>query len=153
MKHYKAVEVTNSHARSFRPRWLFVPFAVPSGALRCKTAPQGAKAKVRTRRFPRFEVDLPLTLLTFWEDTPIAKAHGRCRLLGEGGLGAIVAHELYVGEVVRLELPRIARVYASVRYIHGNQYGFEFAFLDYAQRCAIRRFCAAQEQAAEGFGN
>ncbi len=105
---------------------------------------------MRTRRFPRFEVDLPLTLLTFWEDTPIAKAHGRCHLLSEGGLGARVAHELYVGEVVRLELPRIARVYASVRYIHGSQYGFEFAFLDYAQRHAIRLFCEAQEQASEG---
>ncbi len=114
---------------------------------------KSGKANVRTRRFPRFEVDLPLTLLTFWEDTPIAKAHGRCRLLGEGGLGASVAHELYVGEVVRLELPRITRVYASVRYIHGNQYGFEFAFLDHAQRCAVRQFCAAQERASEGSGN
>lgn len=104
---------------------------------------------MRTRRFPRYEVDLPLTLLTFWEDVPIAKAHGRCRLLGEGGLGAVIARELYVGEVVRLELPRIARLYASVRYIHGNEYGFEFAYMDHAQRCAIRGICEAQEKPSD----
>ncbi len=49
---------------------------------------------MRTRRYPRFPVDLPLTLLTFWEDMPIAKAHGRCSLLAEGGLGPTVASEL-----------------------------------------------------------
>ncbi len=104
---------------------------------------------MRTRRYTRFPVDLPLTLLTFWEDTPIAKAHGRCHLLAEGGLGATVARELYVGEVVRMELPRIARLYASVRYVHGNRYGFEFAFTDDAQRQAIRRLCEAQEKPPE----
>ncbi len=99
---------------------------------------------MRTRRFPRFAVDLPITLLTFWEDTPIAKVHGRCHLLGEGGLGATIAHELYVGEVVRLELPRIAGVYASVRNMRGNQYGFAFAFTDYRQRQAIQDYCETQ---------
>ncbi len=107
---------------------------------------------MRTRRFPRFAVDLPVTLLTFWEDTPIAKAHGRCRLLGEGGLGAIIAHDLYVGEVVRLELPRITRVYASVRSIRGNQYGFEFAFTDHAQREAVRELCQAQDKSSDQQG-
>ncbi len=107
---------------------------------------------MRSRRYPRFPVDLPLTLLTFWEDTPIAKAHGRCHLLAEGGLGATVARELYVGEVVRMELPRIARLYASVRYVHGNRYGFEFAFTDDAQRQAIRRLCEAQQKPPEASG-
>ena len=100
---------------------------------------------MRTRRYTRFEVDLPLTLLTFWEDTPTVKARGRCDRLAEGGLGATVSHQLYVGEVVRMELPRIARIYASVRYVHGNRYGFEFAFTDDAQRQAIRRLCEVQQ--------
>lgn len=100
---------------------------------------------MHTRRYPRFEVDLPLTLLTFWDDQPIAKAHGRCRILAEGGLGATVARDLYLGEMVRLEIPRVARLYASVRSIHGNQYGFEFAFMDYAQRRAIQQFCTQQK--------
>lgn len=104
---------------------------------------------MRTRRYPRFEVDLPVTLLTFWDDTPVAKARGRCHRLAEGGLGATVPHDLYVGESVRLELPRVARVYASVRYVHGNKYGFEFAFTDDAQRRAIRQLCQAQEQQGE----
>jgi hypothetical protein len=62
-------------------------------------------------------------------------------------MGANIARELYVGEVVRLELPRLARIYASVRYIHGSEYGFEFAFMDHAQRSAIRGLCQAQEDA------
>jgi len=103
---------------------------------------------VRTRRYPRYEVDLPVTLLTFWDDMPIAKGHGRCHRLSEGGLGATVSRELYVGEVVRLGLPRIPSIYASVRYIHGCRYGFEFAYMDEGQRRAIRQICDAQEQAA-----
>jgi hypothetical protein len=107
---------------------------------------------MRSRRYPRFEVDIPLTLLTFWDDMPVAKAHGRCDRLAEGGLGATVARELYMGEVVRMELPRIARLYASVRYVQGNRYGFEFAYTDDAQRRAIRRLCEAQEQDPEASG-
>lgn len=103
---------------------------------------------MRTRRFARYPVDLPLTLVTYWGETPVAKAHGRCYTLAEGGLGATVPHDLYVGEVVSLELPRIAKIYASVRNTRGHKYGFEFAYMDHQQRNVIRRFCTAQEQVA-----
>ncbi len=99
---------------------------------------------VRTRRFPRYEVDMPLMVTKFWDETPISKAHGRCLCLGEGGLGGILTHELYVGEIVRLEVRRLGKVYASVRSMRGNQYGFEFVLMDDAQRRSIRRFLDAQ---------
>lgn len=98
---------------------------------------------MRIRRYERFEVDLPVTLVKFWEETPIAKASGRCHVLAEGGLGATVGHDLYVGEVVRLEVPRVARLYASVRDVRGHQYGFEFLYMDDQQRRAIHRYCDA----------
>lgn len=102
---------------------------------------------MRTRRFARYEVDLPLTLFTYWGETPVAKARGRCQVLAEGGLRATIPHDLYVGEVVSLELPRIARIYASVRSTRGHEYGFEFAYMNHTQRRAVRRFCI--EQAAD----
>lgn len=33
-------------------------------------------------------------------------------MLGEGGLGSTLADELYLGNVVRLDLPPISRIYA-----------------------------------------
>ena len=99
---------------------------------------------MQTRRYPRFPVDLPVTLVKFWEETPIAKTNGRCHVLAEGGLSATVAaHDLYIGEVVRLEVPRVVRLYASVRDARGSQYGFQFVYMDEQQRRAIRRFCEA----------
>lgn len=101
---------------------------------------------MRTRRFPRFEVDLPVTLTKFWEDTPIGKTNGRCHILAEGGLGATICNEFYTGEVVRLEVPRLLRAYATVKNNRGRHYGFEFVSLDEAQRRTVRRFCEAQEK-------
>lgn len=99
---------------------------------------------MRTRRFPRYKVDLPVRMVKFWEETPVGKAEGRCQVLAEGGLGATVYQELYLGEVVRLEVGRIAKLYAAVRYSRGSEFGFEFIFTDEAQRRAIRQFCQAQ---------
>ena len=98
---------------------------------------------MRIRRYQRFEVDLPVTLIKFWEETPVAKARGRCHVLAQGGLSATVGHDLYVGEVVRLEMPRLANLYASVRDVRGHQYGFEFLYMDEQQRRAIQKFCNA----------
>lgn len=98
---------------------------------------------MRTRRSPRFDVDLPVRLIKFWDETPVAKTSGRCHVLAEGGLSATVAQDLYIGEVVRLEVPRLARLYASVRDVRGHRYGFQFLYMDEGQRRAVRRFCDA----------
>lgn len=110
---------------------------------------------MRSRRYERFDVDLPVTLVKYWEETPIAKTNGRCHVLAEGGLGATVgAHDLYIGEVVRIELPRLARLYASVRDVRGSRYGFQFLYMDDQQRRAIRRYCDARaEEIAERPGS
>jgi PilZ domain len=68
--------------------------------------------------------------------------HGRCRVLGEGGLGAYLAERLYVGEVVRLDVPPVAGLYASVRNTKGSEHGFEFMFTRDDQRRQIRALCA-----------
>ncbi len=101
---------------------------------------------VRTRRFPRFEVDLPVILTKYWEDVPTGKAHGRCHILAEGGLGATIMDDFYMGEVVRVEVPRVISSYATVKNNRGRRYGLEFVFVDETQRRAIRRFCDAQER-------
>ena len=98
-----------------------------------------------TRRFPRVEVDLPVTLTKFWDDTPIGKTQGRCHVMAEGGLGATVWNEFYMGEVVRVEVPRLLRAYATVKNNRGRQYGLEFLSLDEAQRRTLRHFCQLQE--------
>lgn len=98
---------------------------------------------MQSRRYARYAVDRPLTAIVFWEETPIRRVHGRCQVLAEGGLGASLPDELYVGEVVRLEMPPLTRIYACVRDTRGTQHGFEFLYLNDLQRRAIRRLCDA----------
>lgn len=93
------------------------------------------------RRYPRYIIDRPLTATMFWEETPVRKVRGQCHVLGEGGLGATLPDDLYMGEVVCLEMPPISRVYARVRNIRGARKGFEFLLLGDGQRQAIRRLC------------
>ncbi len=93
------------------------------------------------RRYPRYAVERPLRITVYWEDTPIRRAHGICHVLGEGGLGATVADDLYLGDVVSVEMPPISRTYARVRNIHGIRKGLEFLQLTTTQRQAVRRLC------------
>ena len=93
------------------------------------------------RRFPRYIVERPLKIIVYWEDMPIRTVHGNCHVLGEGGLGATVADDLYLGDVVSLEMPPITRTYARVRNIRGIYKGFEFLQLSTTQQHAVRRLC------------
>jgi PilZ domain len=57
--------------------------------------------------------------------------HGRTKNLGEGGMGATVAGDLELYEVVelRFQVPESADpllIYAEVRYRQGFKYGFKF---------------------------
>ncbi len=102
------------------------------------------------RRFPRYSTDRPLNVIVFWEDVAVRTIHGRCRVLGEGGLGAAIADQLYIGDVVRLELPPLVRTYGSVRNVRGPAHGFEFLFTDEEQRRAVHRLCdVCAKEAAE----
>jgi len=100
------------------------------------------------RRYPRFVVERPLRITVFWEDMPIRKVHGVCHVLGEGGLGATVADDLYLGDVVSVEMPPITRTYARIRNIRGIRKGFEFLQLSDTQRHAVRRLCELSNRPA-----
>ncbi|MBZ5630876.1 MAG: PilZ domain-containing protein [Acidobacteriia bacterium] len=97
---------------------------------------------MHTRRFPRYAIDRSLTAIVFWEDTPIRKVHGRCRVLGEGGVGATLTDQLFVGEVVRLDMPPLIGVYATVRDTRGTEHGLEFLYSRDGHREAIKNLCA-----------
>lgn len=97
----------------------------------------------RHRRFNRYKLDIRLNL-TLELDGKQEKLTGRCRHLGEGGLGATLAGELPVGETVLVEftLPghkESMHMRAAVRYRHGFHHGFEFLTLGVAQLELIRR--------------
>ncbi len=92
-------------------------------------------------RKERFPLERAVTAARYWEETPIGKIHGRCQVINERGLGAHFAEQLYIGEVVRLELPPARGVYASVRYTRGNYYGLGFLFVTERQEKAIQQIC------------
>jgi hypothetical protein len=48
-----------------------------------------------------------------------------------------------VGEIVKLEMPPIPPLYATVRDTRGTEHGFEFLFSRDGQRNAVRAVCAA----------
>ncbi len=96
---------------------------------------------MHSRRFPRFLIDRPLNAVIYWEDHPIRKLTGRARLIGQGGMSASLADQLYVGEIVKLEMPPIPPLYATVRNTRGTEHGFEFLFSRDGQRNAVQAVC------------
>ena len=98
-----------------------------------------------TRRFPRYVVDLRVSISAFRKDGPISM-WGRSHELGEDGIGATLTGELDPGEVVSLEmaLPHSSfpiKIRAVVRYRQGLRHGFEFLTLNEEQRQAVCRVC------------
>ncbi len=98
---------------------------------------------LQSRRFPRFHIDRPLNAVIYWEDHPIRKLTGRGRMISQGGMAASLADQLYVGEIVKLEMPPIPPLYATVRNTRGTEHGFEFLFSRDGQRSAVRELCSA----------
>ena len=96
-----------------------------------------------SRRFPRYIIDRPEKAILYWDDQPIRRLHGRAFMVGEGGLGAKLTDQLYLGEVVCLEMPPIPAIYAMVRNTRGTEHGFEFLYSRDGQRRAVTELCAA----------
>lgn len=105
---------------------------------------QGLAQYSSRRRFPRFEVNRPVTAILYWDGSPPVQISGRCHSLSEGGLGATMSQQLRVGEVVNLEVANGVRVYAAVRNLNGFAHGFEFVLVRDNQRAAILRLCRAR---------
>jgi len=110
-----------------------------------KSDPRGS------RRFPRYPLDLKLTVHVFREGE-VVSFWGRSNELGEDGIGATLTGTLDSGEVVAMELmlpmaPYPMKFRALVRYRDGLRHGFEFLALTEPQRDQIRRVCEMLETA------
>jgi PilZ domain len=113
------------------------------------------QAPANRRRFPRYRTDLPLRVSTHQE----LDVGGRCFVIAEGGLGAVLGEGIPVGSVVQLQLAlpthqALFRVWAIVRYQLDLHHGFEFVPLKEEERLSVREFCKelAAEQAARDAG-
>lgn len=101
-----------------------------------------ALEKAPQRGFSRYPVKVPLDVIALRSGVP-QNLPGRCTDLSEGGVGAMVAGELSVGQqvAVELRLPNVGvpvRAQAQVRYHGGLRCGFEFVGLPMEQRELIR---------------
>lgn len=99
-------------------------------------------AYTRRRRFPRYYTDLPLTL----RDQQEQEFPGRCAVIAEGGLAAVLPQPITVGSVVMLQLPipthpTVLEAWAIVRNQLGLRHGLEFVSLTDSERMAVRQFC------------
>jgi len=96
----------------------------------------------KQRRFPRYYTDLPLTLRSQQEQV----LAGRCVVIAEGGLAAILPEQIPAESVVtlRFSIPDHGTVeaWAVLRNQIGLRHGFEFVSLTDSERVAIRQFCA-----------
>jgi hypothetical protein len=105
--------------------------------------PSSAFSGVR-RRIPRYSVAIPVDITVLRSGAP-ASIPGRSLDLGEGGVAAVLAAELQLGEWVALEfhLPNATQALqakAVVRHHNQLRCGFEFLELSGDQRSMIRRW-------------
>jgi len=95
------------------------------------------------RRFSRYYTDLPIKI----RDQREQELTGRCVIIAEGGLAAILPQPTSTGSVATLRLsipthPTVLEVRVVVRDQIGLRHGFEFVSLTDSERMAIRQFCA-----------
>lgn len=96
------------------------------------------------RRIPRYSVAIPVDITVLRSGAP-ASIPGRSLDLGEGGVAAVLAAELQLGEWVAVEflLPNAGQALqtkAVVRHHNHLRCGFEFLGLSGDQRTMIRRW-------------
>jgi hypothetical protein len=104
----------------------------------------------RLRRFPRYRSQFPVTVkLLFGEKHQHLDAH--CKDLSEAGLGALLAAELTLGEVVSLSFALPGQpnweVPAVLRHRRGYHYGFEFLSVTPEQGKILAGFFPGLERA------
>jgi TonB family protein len=105
-------------------------------------APAPALEKAERRASLRCAINVPLDVIALRAGVP-EDLPGRCTDLSEGGIGAMVAGDLSLGQQVAIELrlPHVGvplRARALVRYQGRLHYGFEFVVLPVDQREMIR---------------
>ena len=85
-------------------------------------------------------------VVTVIGDREVSALAGRCTVVSEGGLGAVLPGHIPLGDVVSLEMHvpnarHMIRVRAAVRHSHYPNYGMEFLALGESQRKVIARYC------------
>ncbi len=101
------------------------------------------------RRIPRYAVAVPVDITVLRSGAP-ASIPGRSLDLGEGGVAAVLAAELQLGEWVAVEfqLPNAGhslQTKAVVRHHNQLRCGFEFLGLSQDQRSMIRRWAGTSQ--------
>lgn len=109
------------------------------------SAPKSNSPPHGPRRFPRYPVDIRLSVQVF-RSGETTSLWGRSSELGEDGVGGTMTGELEPGEVVSMELSLPLAAYpiklrALVRYRMGLRHGFEFLTLNAQQRDILHRVC------------
>jgi PilZ domain len=95
------------------------------------------------RRFPRYYTDLPIRLRNQQEE----ELAGRCIVISEAGVAAVLPKPISTGSVVTLELPiptlhpAVLKTLVLVRNQVTLRHGCEFLALKDSEREAIRQFC------------
>ncbi len=106
-----------------------------------------------SRQFSRYKLDQRVAVRVIREGSE-KLLRGRSNDISEGGLGATLAGELEMGEIVALDfwLPLSRdpmRLRARVQYRLGFRYGFAFLTLSGEQRAAILKLARSLPTAAE----
>jgi PilZ domain-containing protein len=108
-----------------------------------------SKPKQIVRRFPRYPLDIRVSVHVFREGKTIS-FWGRSTEFGADGISATLTGEIEAGEVVSMELslPTVTfplKIRAIVRYHQGLRHGFEFLGRTPEQTEAIRQLCETME--------
>ena len=108
---------------------------------------QSASQPVSQRRHQRYILSKPLVLIRKLSSTDLRREPGISTEIGEGGMAAIVAVPLNVGDAVQLSLDvapgKTIVVDAVVRHRYLFRHGFEFVRLSDENREQIRAVCAS----------
>jgi hypothetical protein len=109
------------------------------------SAPGRKKTAPYTRRYPRYPMDVRLSVHVF-RHGETSYFWGRSSELGLDGIGGTLTGNLEPGEVVSLEFPLPVSPYpvklrAVVRYRIGLHYGFEFLTPTAEQKASLERVC------------
>ena len=108
----------------------------------------------RRRRHPRYRSEFPVTV-TVLSGQERQQFDAHCRDLSEAGIGALVAAEFTLGEVVSLAFslpgaPQSWEVRAVLRHRRGYHYGFEFLALSDQQGEALAEYLPGLDRADSG---
>lgn len=101
-------------------------------------------SRIGRRAYPRTVFSVPFTM-RYIDSNGVASWHGMTVDISEGGLGALIPHQLEIGTTVELQLAlreRMLRTAAIVRHAAHGRSGFEFLGLNDEERRCIAQAVA-----------